>query len=86
MDRATLRKVESDQAGTISRAADPGKFNDKRTWPEWEVKLENYLSTIPRVNGVPLSYVVQTQSATDRTTDFQSDFIADTTDCAPLSG
>ena len=35
---------------------------------------------------MPLSYVVRAQSAPDRTTDFQSDFIADTITCAPLSG
>ena len=58
MDCATLRKVESDQADTIIKAADPGKFKDKCTWSKWEVKLESYLSTIHGVNGVPMSYVV----------------------------
>ena len=37
LDRATLRKVEADQADTISKAADPLKFKYKCTWPEWEV-------------------------------------------------
>ena len=39
LDYATLRKVEADQAETTSKAVDPGKFNEKHTWPEWEVKF-----------------------------------------------
>ena len=57
--RATLRKVGAYQADTIRKAADPGKFKDDSTWTEWEVKFENYLSTIPGVNSVPLSYVLR---------------------------
>ena len=54
--------------------------------PEWGVKFENYLSTIPGVNGMPLSYAVRDQVAPDRTTDFQGNFIAETIACAPLIG
>ena len=46
-----LRNVEADQAYTIRKADDPGKFKDERTWPEWEVKFENDLSTIPSASG-----------------------------------
>ena len=56
--RASLHKVDTDQVDRISKAADPGKFKDKRKWPEWYPAFVNYLSTIPRVYGVPLSYVV----------------------------
>ena len=78
LDRSTLRKVEADQADTIRKAVDPGKFKDKHTWTECEVKLKNYLYKIPGVNGVPLSYVMQSQAAPDCTTYFQSDFIDET--------
>ena len=78
MDRALLRKFESDQDDTISKAADIDKSKDERTWPEWEVKSENYISTIPGVNGVPLSYVLRAHAAPDRTTDFQCGFTAET--------
>ena len=37
LDCATLRKVGFDQADTISKAADPERFKDERTWTEWEV-------------------------------------------------
>ena len=77
-DRSMLRKVEADQDDTISKAADTGKFKDKCTYTEWEVKLKKYLSTIPRVNSVPLSYIVRYQAAPDRTIDSQGDFIAET--------
>ena len=86
MDRATLRKVEADQDETTRNAADPGKLKEERTWTEWEVKIENYLSTIPWVTGVPLSYVVRAQAAPDCTTDSQGDFIAEIIACTPLSG
>ena len=42
--RASLRKVDTDQVDTISKAADPGKLKDERKWPEWYpafVKLPN---------------------------------------------
>ena len=54
LDCSTLSKVEADQGYTLSKTDDPGKFKDKRTWPEWEVKFKNYLSTIPLLSGVSL--------------------------------
>ena len=85
MDSATIRKVKADQAETIIEVVDPGKFKDNCTWPDWKVKFENYLSTIPGFNIVPLSYVVQDQAAPDCTTDFQGEFIAETIACTTLS-
>ena len=86
LDRDTPRKVEADQDDTTSKAAYPGKFKDNCTWPEWEVKFENYLSTLPGVKVVLLSYFVRAQAAPDCTTYSQGDFIADSITCAPLSG
>ena len=63
LDFATLSKVEADQGYTLSKTDDPGKFKDKRTWPEWEVNFKNYLSTFPGVNGVPMSYIVRYQAS-----------------------
>ena len=59
IQRATLRKVEHDQVETISKAADPGKFKDEHKWPNWEPAFINYLSTIPGLYHMPLSYVVR---------------------------
>ncbi len=56
---AQVRKSDIDLVSTNSKAADPGKFKDERKWPEWEKSLTNYLSVIPGVNGIPLSYVVR---------------------------
>ena len=86
MYQATLRKFEANQDDTISKAEDPGKFMDERTWPEQEIKLDFFLSTIPGVNSVPLPYAVQAQAAPGHTTYFQGKFIADTIACTPLSG
>ena len=68
LDQSRIRKVESNQAETISKAAYQGKFKDKCTWPNWELKSENYLSKILGVNGVPLSYAMRSQADPDRTT------------------
>jgi hypothetical protein len=47
---------------TNTKAADPGKFKDKRKWPEWEKAFINYLSVVPGVTGIPLLYVVQEEN------------------------
>ena len=70
--RADVRKIEKDQSDTVSKAADPGKFKDERKWPEWEPAFTNYLSTIPGVNGIPLSYVIRESQVPDRDIDYPS--------------
>jgi hypothetical protein len=57
--RSLVRKSDIDLVDTNSKAADPGKFKDERKWPEWSKAFTNYLSVIPGVNGIPLSYVVR---------------------------
>ena len=83
--RALLRKNDSDQVDTISKAADPGKFKDEKKWPDWEPAFVNYLSTIPGVKGVPLSYVVRANEDPDHEMDFEGDFVARSIACAPLN-
>lgn len=84
-DRADVRKVEKEQSDTVSKAADPGKFKDERKWPEWEPAFVNYLSTIPGVSGVPLSYVVREQEEADASFPYES-FNERAVACAPLTG
>jgi hypothetical protein len=55
---ALVHKLDIDLVDTNTKVADPGKFKDECKWPEWEKAFINYLSVIPGVNGVPLSYVV----------------------------
>ena len=86
IERSETRKVEADQADTVSKAADPGKFKDERKWPDWEPAFVNYLSTIPGVNGVPLSYIVRENEQPDHNGDFGDDFNATMVACAPLQG
>jgi hypothetical protein len=57
--RALIRKSDVELVDTNTKAADPKKFKDERKWPEWEKAFVNYLSVIPGVNGIPLSYVVR---------------------------
>ena len=76
--RAEVRNVEKDQSDTVSKAADPGKFKDEK-------KFTNYLSTIPGVNGIPLSYVVREAESPTPDTSYGS-FNEQAIACAPLSG
>ena len=80
----SLRKTDAEQVDTISKAADPGKFKDKKKWPDWEPVFVNYLSTIPGVRGVPLLYLVRENDASDHGTDFGNDFTKRSIACAPL--
>ena len=84
-DRAEVRQVEKEQSDTVSKAADPGKFKDERKCPEWEPAFVNYLSTIPGVSGVPLSYIVREQEEADMSTPFES-YCLHTTNWGDLSG
>jgi hypothetical protein len=84
-NRADVRKIEKDQSDTVSKAADPGKFKDEKKWPEWEPAFVNYLSTIPGVNGIPLSYVVREAEFPIEGADYGS-FNERAIACAPLSG
>ena len=86
LQRASLHKVDTDQVDTISKAADPGKLKDERKWPEWYPAFVNYLSTIPGVYGVPLSYIVRDNQAPDHARDFAGDFMEEIIACAPLNG
>ena len=59
LSMSQVRKSDIDLVTTNSKAADPGKFKDERKWPEWEKAFTNYLSVIPGVTGIPLSYIVR---------------------------
>ena len=84
--RAALRKVNDNQVETISKAADPGKFKDERKWADWEPVFTNYLSTIPGVYGIPLSYVIRENDDPQHNQDFGEDFTQEMISCASLRG
>jgi hypothetical protein len=56
---AQIRKSGLELVVTNMKVADPRKFKDERKWPEWEKAFTNYLSVIPGVSGIPLSYIVR---------------------------
>jgi len=56
---ALVQKLDIDLVNTNTKAADPEKFKDERKWPKWEKAFVNYLSVIPGVNGVLLSYIIR---------------------------
>jgi hypothetical protein len=56
---ALICKSDIDLVDTNIKVSDHGKFKDERKWPEWEKAFINYLSVIPGMNRVSLSYIVR---------------------------
>ena len=85
-DSAALSKVDNDQVETISKVADSGKFKDECKWADWEPAFTNYLSTIPGVYGIPLSYVICENNDPQHNQDFGEAFTQEMISCASLRG
>ena len=86
-ERANARKTVAKQAKAIQAGADPGELKSDKRFYEWDDKWENYLSTIPGQNGVPLSYVIRVDNAPDYDPDTPYvSFVDQSVGCAPLSG
>ena len=83
--RAQVRKQLHDDADNKAKASSPGPLESEDTWIEWETKFNNYLSTIPGVDGVPLSYIIRVKETPDSNATFTS-FVEETVAKAPLSG
>jgi hypothetical protein len=44
-----------ENAETLAKAASPGKLTGEEVWDKWKAGLENQLSMLYGVNGVPLA-------------------------------
>ena len=53
--RAQIRKQLSNDSDTKAKEASPGPLKSESQWIEWETKFVSYLSTIPGIDGAPLS-------------------------------
>ena len=82
--RAQIRKQLHDASDNKAKASSPGPLKSEDKWVEWETKFENYLSTIPGVDGVPLSYVIRVLDTPAPNTTFTS-FVQETVATAPLT-
>jgi hypothetical protein len=60
-----IRKSDLELVVTNSKAADPGKFKDKRKWPEWSKAFANLLSNILGVTGISLAYIIHEEEEPD---------------------
>ena len=80
-----IRKQLHDDSNNKAKSSSPGPLESEDKWIEWETKFENYLSSIPGVDGVPLSYVIwQLITPTANTT--YTSFVEETVASAPLNG
>ena len=59
IQRAYILEKLQDDSVTKVKESSPGPLKSEAKWIEWETKCINYLSTIPEVDGVPLSYVIR---------------------------
>ena len=83
-DRAAIRKDQITQNESISKEAAPGKLKSEKEWEKWEKQLKNYLSTIFGAWGIPLSYVIRENDASNP--DASNTFIQQCIACARLQG
>ena len=85
--RAEARKYLKDNSKTLSDAAEPDKLKDEKDWWEFSDQLYIYLSAIPGVKGVPLSYIIRDNEQPDYDTEWEDDdFNEQMIACAPLFG
>ena len=57
--REVIREAAKEKAETLAKAASPGKLTGEKVWDKWKAGLENQLSMLYGVNGVPLVYVIR---------------------------
>jgi hypothetical protein len=55
--REVIREAAKENAETLAKAASPGKLIGEKVWLMWKEGLENQLSMLYGVNGVPSVYV-----------------------------
>lgn len=85
LQQMEVEKQLMEQAETVSKATSPGKLEDEKKWHDWDIAMNNHLSTILGTNGVPLSYVIRKKELPEQGVEYASHMermIA----CAPLAG
>jgi hypothetical protein len=57
--REVVREAAKENAKTLAKAASPWKLTGEKAWDKWKAGLENQLSMLYGVNGVPPVYVIR---------------------------
>ena len=57
--REVIREAAKENAESLAKDASPGKLTGEKVWDKWKAGLENQLSMLYGVNGVPLVYVIR---------------------------
>jgi hypothetical protein len=57
--REIIREAAKENAESLAKAASPAKLTGEKVWNTWKARLENQLSMLYGVNGVPLVYVIR---------------------------
>jgi hypothetical protein len=85
INHATARKAMKDSVEIQTKATTPGKFKKESDWHDWHGRFMTFLSNIPGMKGVPLSYIVRDKEIPDRNIRFDN-FVERSIACAPLTG
>jgi hypothetical protein len=57
--REVIREAAKENAETLAKGASPGSLTGEKFWDKWKAGLENQLSMLYGVNGVPLFYIIR---------------------------
>jgi hypothetical protein len=57
--REAIREAAKENAETLAKAASPWELTGEKGWDKWKAGLENQLSMLYGINGVPLVYVIR---------------------------
>ena len=57
--REVIREAAKENAKTLAKEESPGKLTDEKVQDTWKARLENQLSMLHGVNGVPLVHVIR---------------------------
>ena len=71
--RVAERKKFEGNMDSATKTTCPGKFENTKTWHQWKQGFANYLSVIPGITGIPLSYVIRKNERQDHEGEFNGD-------------
>jgi hypothetical protein len=85
IERSKARKQMKDATETQTKTTTPGKFKKESEWYDWYDRFTIFLSVIPGMTGIPLSYVVRENESPDPSI-VPNNFMEEMEANAPLTG
>ena len=86
MRRYKTHQLFKERSKEISTVAKPDKFTEDSKWGDWYPTFQNFLKSVPGMQGIPLSYVIRDNAAGAAADDPQLSFLDNFVQRAPLYG